>query len=99
MAFDLLAPPSLREAAKYYLADFFRYRLPRTPITENVDAKKLAELRGTPTPNRKSANFIWEKIQPKGLKMLFVYKIRLKTDQQSYKMDQKGLKIYEKAKK
>ena len=34
---------------------------------------------GYPPPlNKKSANFIWEKLHPTGLKMVFLYYIRLK---------------------
>ena len=36
---------------------------------------------------------------PKGLKMMFLYSIRLKMDQKGHIIDQKGLKMYEKRQK
>ena len=46
--------------------------------------------------NGKAANSIREKLHPKGLKMVFLYLIRLEIDQRGHIMDQKGLNMYEK---
>ena len=69
-----ISSTSFREAAKYYLADFFpgeQHSPLCTPLTQ-IFAKKLAELEGPPPPlNGKSTNFIQEKITQKGLKFCF----------------------------
>ena len=44
-------------------------------------------------------SFFWNKIFLKELKMMFLYKIRLKMDQKDHIIDQKGLKMYEKRQK
>ena len=45
-------------------------------------------------PNGKSANFVREKLHPKGLEMVFLYEIRLKMGQKGIIMDKKRLKVY-----
>ena len=50
----------------------------------------------TPLLNRKSANLLQKDFFLKGLKMTFLYKIRLKMNQKGHIQNQQGLKMYEK---
>ena len=51
---------------------------------------------GTPSLNGKPAKLFRNFFLLKGLKMMFLYLIRLKMDQKIHIIDQKGLKMYEK---
>ena len=63
----------IREAAKYYLADFFRKGVtPSPPPCAPLTKKPLAEMGGPSPPlNGKSAKLIWKKNYPRGVFVLY----------------------------
>ena len=74
---------------------------PLTPLAENHFSKKtLAEMGGTPSSPLTESPLSFSGIfSLTGLKMMYLYQIRLKMNPKGHITDQKGLKMYVKGKK